>query len=410
MPEEKSEKTDTKKKKNEGELDAFVSESIFPETQPIFTATFKSINEVKHDCLIVLDTNSLLVPYQIGKDSLHHISKTYSKLVDERRLLIPGQVAREFAKNRANKLTDLYQQFNRKASGISQLQKGRYPLLESIDAYEKTLKLEKQIDKLINEYKTAIQDVLEHIRNWTWNDPVSVLYSELFKGNVLIDLKHDKVKTMEELARRQLHGIPPGYKDAGKEDLGIGDFLIWLTILEVGKTQKRNLLFVSGDEKPDWFHRSEGRALYPRYELLDEYRRFSDGHTFHILSFSQFLSLFGASESVVNEVREEEERINLELSILGEFLRKWSEFERAVYAKYKEIDSPALFEQRATVGRMLIALYKKEVISSPFFHTAREMNELRNRVVHDQSNISTTEIRPAISILDNLIDNLKQTK
>ena len=54
MAEEKSERTD-KKKKAEGELDIFIADSIYPEAEPIFTATFKPVDEIKDECLVVLD-------------------------------------------------------------------------------------------------------------------------------------------------------------------------------------------------------------------------------------------------------------------------------------------------------------------------------------------------------------------
>ena len=126
------EQGNSRKRNNEGDFDVFIAESTYPEVTPIFTAKFKTIDEVKEDCIVILDTNALLVPYLIGKDSLEQIHGTYEKLASENRLFIPGQVAREFAKNRANKLTELYQQFNRKISNMNRLQKGRYPLLDTM--------------------------------------------------------------------------------------------------------------------------------------------------------------------------------------------------------------------------------------------------------------------------------------
>jgi DNA-binding response OmpR family regulator len=75
------------------------------------------------------------------------------------------------------------------------------------------------------------------------------------------------------------------------------------------------VFFVSGDEKPDWWHRSEGQTLYPRYELVDEFRRHSEGQSFHIIPFSQFLEIYGASQSIVQEVRREEVKVSQELEV-----------------------------------------------------------------------------------------------
>ncbi len=111
-----------------------------------------------------------------------------------------------------------------------------------------------------------------------------------------------------DLATRQAHSIPPGYKDASKPDSGIGDLLIWRTILDVGEKLNVDVIFVSSDEKADWWHQSDKQALYPRHELVDEFRRHSKGKSLHILRFSDFLRLFGASKEVVEEVRQEEKQ------------------------------------------------------------------------------------------------------
>src|SRR5262249_53348287 len=143
-------------------------------------------------------------------------------------------------------------------------------------------------------------------RNWSWNDPVSSLYRTLFSPTVVIDPPMDRESLEKDLKRRTEASIPPGYKDAGKSDGGAGDLLIWYTILHIGKEQKTDLMFVSGEEKADWWHRGAGRELYPRFELVEEYHRASDGKSFHIASFSRFLELYGAAEQVITEVREEE--------------------------------------------------------------------------------------------------------
>ena len=279
--------------------------TVYPDADAVFTAEPKTLPEIKDDCLVVLDTNSLLVLYSIGKESLEQIKNTYKALVTNKRLVIPGQVAREFAKNRATKLAELFQQLNRKKN-VAAFRKGKYPLLESLPNYQESVRIEEELDKLLEAYKKAIGQVIEHIQAWTWNDPVSLLYHDLFGKDTVFDPPFDKAKLKEEIASRYLHQIPPGYKDASKDDGGIGDLLIWKTILKLGESQKKDAILVSGEEKPDWWHKSEGQPLYPRFELFDEYRRVSNGCSFHIVSFSKFLDLYGASEQVVEEVRQTE--------------------------------------------------------------------------------------------------------
>ncbi len=394
-----NEKTDT----SEAEIDVSIARAIYPEAAQIFSAQLKTPEQIKDDSLIVLDTNVLLVPYGIGKDSLQQIQVTYEKLIREKRLIIPGQVSREFAKNRANKLTELYQQFNRKITKMDKLQKGKYPLLESVSFYGKVVHIEEKIDKLLDEYKKAIQDLLGHIRGWAWNDPVSLLYANLFTKDVVFDLEVDKDKFSSEWDRRRLYSIPPGYKDSGK----IGDFLIWLTILEIGKTHNRNLIFVSGEEKADWFHRSEGQPLYPRYELVDEYRRHSGGCTFCIVPFSQFLAMYGASKSIVDEVQEEEHKTSIEFRAIGEFIRTWAIFEKILFEKCEEVKPGELQPYQATAYKMIQMLAKYQALPPHFSHVALEMTQFRNKLVHGHPDfIPIDAVESALETLNDLMAEL----
>ncbi|MCF3609204.1 PIN domain-containing protein [Planktothrix agardhii 1033] len=305
-----------------GDIDIFITNDVYPEPWAIFNAKFKTTQEIKNDCFIVIDTNALLLPYQTSKATLEGIKNTYNKLISEKRLIVPGQVVREFANNRATKLCILYQDLSKKRDSI-QLPKegGSYPLLEALDSYQQAQELEKKLHDIRKEYSRKVGETLEYIKQWNWNDPVSSLYAELFSQEVILDLKIEeleKPQIKEDLKRRFLHKIPPGYKDSAKLDDGIGDLLIWQTILEIGKTHKKSVIFVSGEEKPDWWYRTNDQKLYPRYELVDEFRRYSEGQSFHMIDLAELLELYGASEEVVEEVKQEEKSAsNLKLKQVG---------------------------------------------------------------------------------------------
>lgn len=292
--------------KAETVVDIFVTNSVFPDAASVFTAKPLILEEAKDEACIVLDTNTLLVPYAIEPKTLAEVENTYRKLLSESRLLIPAQVAREFARNRVKKLVELHQKLSRRRSDIKTFQQGTYPLLEAIPKYARLREIEKKLDDSLKEYRDVLGSVIDQVASWEWNDPVSVLYSQLFHADVVVELAKPLDQVKQEHARRFQNQIPPGYKDSAKSDEGIGDLLIWLTILEIGSSRKKSVVFVSGEEKADWWHRSDNRQLYPRYELVDEFRRASDGHSFHIIKFSRLLELFGASSNVVEAVREEE--------------------------------------------------------------------------------------------------------
>lgn len=296
-----------------GDVDIFIANDVYPDPLQIFNSKFKTREEIKNDCFIVLDTNALLLPYTISKATLEEIKNTYTKLILEKRLIVPGQVAREFAKNRANKLVELYQNISAKRDSIKlPTEDNFYPLLENLDIYQQAKELENKLHKTRKEYSKKITEILEYIKQWNWNDPVSSLYADLFKGEVILDIEIEegkKEKIKDDLKRRFLHKIPPGYKDSSKADEGIGDLLIWQTILKIGETHRKSVIFVSGEEKPDWWHRSNDQKLYPRYELVEEFRRSSEGQSFYMINLAELLKLYGATKEVIEEVKQEEKRV-----------------------------------------------------------------------------------------------------
>jgi rRNA-processing protein FCF1 len=191
--------------------DIFISDSVYPDGEGIFNFSPKSLSELKKDSLIVLDTNTLLLPYSIGPNSIREIKQTYQKLVRQKRLFIPGQVAREFAKNRTNKISELFQQFNRKKAPKYPNQ-GRYPLLDEIEEYQDLLKLEQEIFALEKKYSQAVGKVLERIRGWGWNDPVSLIYHDLFYQGVVYEPEINREEITKDLERRRVHILQMNYQ------------------------------------------------------------------------------------------------------------------------------------------------------------------------------------------------------
>lgn len=148
--------------------------------------------------------------------------------------------------------------------------------------------------------------MLETVATWHWDDPVSTIYREFFKQPIVVDPDFDREELLKDLQYRYEHRIPPGYKDSANEHSGVGDLIIWKTILTIGEREKRHLVFVSGEEKPDWWYRSDSRALYPRFELVDEYRRASGGKSLIIMTFAELLKRLKVPEAVVEEVKQGE--------------------------------------------------------------------------------------------------------
>lgn len=282
----------------------FALEAAFANAKAILTASRGSVDEAKKHAVVVLDTNALLMPYMTSSQTLTQIESTYQKLAKEQRLRVPARVAREFARNRATKIAELFQQINRRSQ--VKVKQGTWPLLSVVQKYQEFERLEDKIEKLLVQYRKIATGILEQIRSWDWDDPVTQLYRRVFSPETVVQPQETDGEIQKQLYERYAQCRPPGYKDQSKPDDGIGDFAIWLSILEIGRKEKKDVLFVTGEEKPDWWVRSEGRPLYPRYELVHEFQQVSDDHSFHIVKLSQVLEWFGATNESVQEVKKEE--------------------------------------------------------------------------------------------------------
>jgi hypothetical protein len=74
-------------------------EASFPDVASVFAPYL--VGDINgSDALVALDTNVLLLPYEISQDDLQAIADVYAKLAKEDRLFLPSRVAREFAKHR----------------------------------------------------------------------------------------------------------------------------------------------------------------------------------------------------------------------------------------------------------------------------------------------------------------------
>lgn len=285
----------------------FSLEESFPDVDELFTISFQKLDESYKDALFVFDTNVLLLPYSMRNEGLEQLKKLYQKLIKEKRLFIPKRVAREFANNRNNKLAEIHHSVLLKKTGKIK-HSFNYPILD--DLIEKTA-VDEALSKLLKseqKYYKAIDVLSNTIKNWEWNDPVSTIYSELFKSNVLIDHELDNEELIAELEKRYKLQIPPGYKDSRKDDYGVGDLAIWLSLLKLGENKNKDIIFVSEDIKPDWWNQSNGTEFLPRYELIDEFKRKSQGKTLHIIRLSKLLELFQLEQKFIKAAEEAAEK------------------------------------------------------------------------------------------------------
>jgi hypothetical protein len=290
--------------------DVFALERIFPSVENLFEPHIAGSID-SSDSLVALDTNALLLPYSFKAGNLKALREVYKKISAQKRLFLPDRVVREFTKLRDQKLSEIIQALqDRKSQGQPAEMP---PLLDNAKSFPEVTSSRENLDSARAKYISAIDKLIGEIKGWRGDDPIVKIYSEVFGQESVVTLPYDEAAKEEYLTDwdwRLENKVPPGYKDQSKDDDGIGDYLIWRSLLALGKKQKKNLAFVTGEQKADWFVRSGKSGVFPRPELLAEYRRESEGKTLRLLTLYQLLEEMDAPPAVVASVKEAEDTAN----------------------------------------------------------------------------------------------------
>lgn len=277
-------------------------EDLYPDVDDLLSPSLVNVAS-SPDALIVLDTNVLLLPFKVGSREFGEIKTALTKLADEDRLRVPARVIREYLKNRDTHLANLIKTVQDKASTLPSVSGHLPQFFKDMEGGDLAFDADINLQNASRDYSKALQPLIDRMKAWRGDDPVTMAYKKIFGANVVVDYNACRTEVARIWKSRLENKTPPGYKDSNKPDKGIGDFLIWLTILDIGKASERDIIFVTGEEKADWFVRSGNEGVYPRPELIDEYRRNTKGKNIRLMKLADLLREVGAPEEVVEDVR-----------------------------------------------------------------------------------------------------------
>ncbi|WP_226484198.1 PIN domain-containing protein [Streptomyces parvulus] len=262
--------------------------------------------------IISLDANVLLNPYRVDKEARTQVFAVLDNLKE--RLWVPYQASLEFFTNRPSVM----------AGEESVYQKLESPLLSArskIEEHLKTLKyhpvvsaevhremlggidaLLAKVNHLSRERDAKLEDALR-------NDTILSKWESLLEGRV--GERPDDAKSaalLEDAEKRLSKSLPPGYRDAEKDENSAGDAVLWLQLLEHAQTTKRRLILITDDTKDDWYRRHGGKTIGPRVELVREMRE-KAGVPYYQQTLAAFIRRAGAllhtpiSQKTVEQVR-----------------------------------------------------------------------------------------------------------
>ena len=220
--------------------------------------------------IFVFDANVLLNIYRYSPQTRGEFFNILRQLKD--RIWVPHQAAFEYFENRESVIAQQY--------AISDEIEGflRNALKEVEARYTKghpfanTSHIAEIIKKSIEEIKSAIQKAMSNSPNLLEEDILLDQITELFDEKVGQPYPKDKLKEVHAEAKRRIEEqIPPGFKDAKKDDeRSCGDVVLWLQLLDFAKSRQKPIIFTTDDRKEDWWRRDKGKTIGPRPELVAE--------------------------------------------------------------------------------------------------------------------------------------------
>lgn len=262
--------------------------------------------EVWNNSLIVLDTCALLNLYRYSENTRNAFMELLE--ANRERLWIPYQVAMEFLNDRREVINSQEKAYDDINKGLDE---GFNKIESALNKYKKHVildieEIKTRIVEFVSEIKKDLQEKHSKHPKYDENDILLAKILSFYEGNVGEDFDKDKLNSLyKEGEQRYKQQIPPGYKDEKeKSKLGnrslYGDLIVWKQIIKKASDSKCDIIFVTDDQKEDWWKKEKGKKISPRLELYKEF--FSESNQ-RVLIYMADSFLRHANEYLKNETK-----------------------------------------------------------------------------------------------------------
>lgn len=278
-----------------------------------YTPTKDEFASLWESSLVVLDTNVLLNLYTYSETTCDELLELLGRM--ESRIWLPNQVAAEYR--------------NTRPSNIRKAAKSYDDLAKNLEAMFNLFKDPKTLPFIEGDLLRDFEDVVNRVKGvlkkcknsrnlLMQQDSIQARINELFSGKVGDAYSASRLREIyREGEDRYACEIPPGYCDINKKPhLLYGDLVIWFQIIEHAATERRPIIFVTDDEKVDWWNKEDSRVTVPRPELIEEFRS-RTGESIYFYSSQSFIESAkchgqSISSKAVAEVEEATKRRRVE--------------------------------------------------------------------------------------------------
>lgn len=293
---------------------------IFP---GYYKPTDKQFEQLWRECTFAFDTNVLLDLYSYTPEALSRVFEILEGFKD--RIWLPHQVALEYERNRVSTIndqlkpyTELQKSFNTLVTTVKTKTGQRHRLLGNSSLLQITESAMEEAQREIDRLKGEHPDLGK-------SDTIADRIATLFDGRVGKPYTGtDRENALRKAQYRFELEIPPGFRDKGKGDYTqYGDAIIWLQLLDYTRHQRKPMIFVTGDEKDDWWNKNGSEKTGPKPELIQEMLD-EAGTRFYLYSPERFneyaTQVLGLEQKpdVIEEIREVTEQERAEAGLEAE--------------------------------------------------------------------------------------------
>lgn len=258
-----------------------------------FPQSPEKIKEFWDNGILTVDTNVLLDLYRYHQNTREALLESLNLFIG--RAWISHQVAEEFFRNRNGVILSSTTAFNEAERNLAEIRKGVEAPLKKVKSSriisDKIGKaLEKEIEEALKKAESGIGETKTKFPDYIKEDSILETVCKLFESSVGKPYEKEPLsEILKEAKRRQENKIPPGFKDSGKEgDKAYGDYILWRQILDYIKEVQKPLIFVTSEEKEDWWEKGSGKTVGPLYELQKEFHE-ETGQPFLLYKTARFL-------------------------------------------------------------------------------------------------------------------------
>jgi|SRR5579871_33426 len=317
-----------------------------------FRPTVEETKLLWEEAVFIFDTNVLLNLYRMSQETSLAIREILKKL--KGRLFLPHQVAVEFFRHREEEIAKQVNAFERVRQSLKKIPDefkkdiSRHPCIP-ITAITEALKrcVDKQI-AIVNRSQQANQ-----LNFLTQDDSILIELDDLFAGSSEGPYSDaDEAALNKKVEDRFQQNLPPCFIPSGGKasappttNSHSGDGRVWFQIVRYTETAKKHIIFVTGDEKTNWWRTaklgSQDHVVGPHFELIRDVESAS-GKRFMMYTQEEFLSqaskYLGVPEQTqaIDEVRQILERDSMEkgFDLLDETKSSPEELERLGETEY----------------------------------------------------------------------------